>query len=395
MKTVLLLANYELDQQYSMLQFADLVAEGLGKAGVPYVRLQPKAYLGSLGKGFPKLRKYLGYVDKYLIFPYVLRRFLKAWSREGLLVHILDHSNALYYPFCKGFRTVLSCHDLIAIKAAKGLTYFHKVGFMGKILQKSIEFCLKQVTIIVCLSKATQRAVRQVLDKTKEDLPIVYLGSYYPYAPMDREQVEKQIDALWPGRCPEEKYCLHVGNDAWYKNREGLLHLYGALKRLLGPRAPILVLVGPKLSPKEVALADKYCLEVVHFQNLQEEQIQALYAAAECLILPSIEEGLGLPILEAMAVGCPVLCTQMEPFSEIAGQAAVYIPRLEDLSTAGKNAWAKESSRILKALLEAPISQKEKRRHIGFQQAAIFSRQRAMEGYLEVYERSFRLWSSK
>ncbi len=383
--TILLLANYSLDQQYSMLQFAELLTEALEKAGLPYVLLRPKAYLGKFGGGLPWLNKYLAYIDKYLIFPYVLRRFLRVWPKSDLLVHILDHSNALYYPFCKGFSTVVSCHDLIAIKAAINPSKAHTTGLLGRLLQGRILACLKRIPTIICLSKATQRALIQVLGKTKDDLPIVYLSSHYPYSPIDRDQAEGLISSVLRPALLGAKYCLHVGNDAWYKNREGLLYIYKALKDALGAQAPRLLLVGPKLNAAEEALACKYQLEVLQFQNLKEELIKALYAAAQCLILPSLEEGLGLPILEAMAVGCPVVCTHMEPFTEIGGEAAVYIPPLEDFTSQGKEAWAKASTLPILSMLKETSAEREKRRQAGFQQAALFSRQSVMDGYLRVY----------
>lgn len=393
--TILLLANYSLDQQYSMLQFADLLTEAIEKAGLPYVLLRPKAYLGNFGGGLPWLKKYLAYIDKYLIFPYLLRRFLRAWRREDLLVHILDHSNALYYPFCKGFSTLMSCHDLIAIKAAINPSKAHTTRFLGRLLQGRILACLKRIPTIICLSKATQKALMKVSNKAKEDLPIVYLSSHYPYRPMDRAQAEGLISSVLGPALLGAKYCLHVGNDAWYKNREGLLYIYKALKDALGAQTPRLVFVGPKLNAAEEALARKYQLEVLQFQNLKEEAINALYAAAQCLILPSLEEGLGLPILEAMAVGCPVVCTHMEPFTEIGGDVAVYIPPLEDFTSQGKEAWAKASILPILSMLQETSAEREKRRQTGFQQAAYFSKQRAVDGYLNIYEKAFAAYSSK
>lgn len=397
---VVLIGNYPLDGQYSMLQFAHFLLAALQERGLKPILLQPKAYLGAWFKHHPKLRKYLGYIDKYLIFPVFLKAFrfapsvvLKKHKHAQLIFHILDHSNALYYPHLKDQPTLISCHDTIAIKAALGKTKAYRPGFLGQCLQRWILRNLRAIPTIVCLSEATQAAVANLLKRPKGSLPIVYLSPTYAYQAIDGALAQATLKDCLPALNWEKPYILHVGNDAWYKNREGLLYLYRALKEAMGAQCPGLVLLGPKLNPREEALVARYQLEVqlelVHIQGLKAEAMNALYARAECLLLPSLEEGLGLPILEAMAAGCPVACTQMKPFTEIGGKAAVYIPLLKDFTGQGKEAWAKASVQPILSMLTGTSAESKKRRQAGFQQAASFSKQRAVDGYLRIYSHAF------
>ncbi len=382
---VVLVGNYPLDGQYSMLQFANFFLDALKERGLRPIFLQPKVYLGCCCKHFPMLRKYLAYIDKYLLFPVFLKAFLRKHKDFPLLFHILDHSNALYYPYLKGRPTLVSCHDIIAVKAALGKTKAYRPGFLGRLLQARILENLRVIPTIVCLSEATQEAVASLLERPKGSLPLVYFSPPYPYQPMGRAQAQARLKDSLPSFPWEKPYILHVGNDAWYKNREGLLYIYKTLKDSLGAECPSFILVGPKFNLVEEAFVHRHQLEIVQFQNLREELINALYAAAECLLLPSLEEGLGLPILEAMAAGCPVACTHMQPFTEVGGEAAVYIPALKDFSPQGKEAWAQASVISLISLLKEPAAKRQKRLQLGFHQASLFSKQSVVEGYLKIY----------
>ncbi len=222
---IVLVGNYPLDGQYSMLQFAHFLLAALQERGLKPILLQPKGYLGYFFKNCPRLRKYLGYIDKYLIFPLFLKAFIRKHKDASLLFHILDHSNALYYPYLKDWPTLVSCHDMIAVKAALGKTKAYRPGLLGRLLQARILENLRAIPTMVCLSKATQTVVASLLKKPKGSLPLVYLSPPYTYQPMDRSQAQLTLKECLPSFNWEKPYILHVGNNAWYKNREGLLHV--------------------------------------------------------------------------------------------------------------------------------------------------------------------------
>src|SRR5829696_8675105 len=97
---VLLISNYAGDHQESMLRFAKLMFDGLTLAGVDARIIRPEPTLGKLaGRSATGLGKWLGYFDKFCLFPWKLRREASAARRDGssngCLVHICDHSNAM------------------------------------------------------------------------------------------------------------------------------------------------------------------------------------------------------------------------------------------------------------------------------------------------------------
>src|SRR6267143_43568 len=114
---VLLIGNYPPDRQESMERFATMMLHGLAAAGVPVELIRPQPFFGRLSSAGGFLAKWLAYIDKFLLFPLRLRRRLQA---APTLVHICDHSNAMYAKQVRGVPVVASCHDLLAVRGALG-----------------------------------------------------------------------------------------------------------------------------------------------------------------------------------------------------------------------------------------------------------------------------------
>jgi glycosyltransferase involved in cell wall biosynthesis len=108
--------------------------------------------------------------------------------------------------------------------------------------------------------------------------------------------------------------------------------------------------------------------------SLDEDDLAVLYSHAGVFVLPSLNEGFGLPVLEAMACGAPVVCSNAGPLPEVAGDAAVLLPP-EDA-----NAWA---TAIFDVLEDPPLS--EVLRQKGFARASAFSWDRAAYATRDVY----------
>ena len=116
MPSVLLIANYRLDGQQSMLRSADLIESELRSIGMKVLVVRPEAFFGRLVPGPSRLAKWFAYLDKYLLFPFYL-----LWrARRFKLVHIIDHSNAVYLFWLRAKKSVVTCNDLLAVRSALG-----------------------------------------------------------------------------------------------------------------------------------------------------------------------------------------------------------------------------------------------------------------------------------
>src|SRR3990167_5824699 len=97
-----------------MERFCSLMAQELRSRGHEVKLARPQKIFG--GSFISLMSKWLGYVDKYAIFPMPLK-FMSRWAE---VVHICDHSNAMYLPLVSNTPSVLTCHDLLAVRAALG-----------------------------------------------------------------------------------------------------------------------------------------------------------------------------------------------------------------------------------------------------------------------------------
>jgi glycosyltransferase involved in cell wall biosynthesis len=140
------------------------------------------------------------------------------------------------------------------------------------------------------------------------------------------------VDAAFFGRPAARPrsapYFLCSGSDYPHKNLPFLLRSYAWL-RARWPEAPELVLVGHRTkAPGIYELGHEPAPGVRYLGELDRDALPALYQHAEAFIYPSTYEGFGLPILEAMAAGTPVICARLTSVPEVAGDAALYLDEL-------------------------------------------------------------------
>ncbi|MBV9673888.1 MAG: glycosyltransferase family 4 protein [Verrucomicrobia bacterium] len=381
MAAILLITNYPLDGQQSMWRAAGLIESGLRANGVEVLVAQPQPFFGLIGKILPRLGKWLAYLDKYLLFPIILM----SRARRCLLVHIVDHSNAVYLFWLRSQKSIVTCNDLLAVRSARGEIPEHRTGFGGKLLQKWIRAGLRRATHIACISEATRLDVLRLTGKSEQEVSRIYLG----LGPAFEAELERKLSSgvvLPPARRQGDPivlreqcrsrgsatlpipYILHVGGSTWYKNREGVLKIYVELRRRLGRESPNLILVGPPLeSPIH---------GVCFLQNITDDLLVELYRNAALLLFPSLYEGFGWPVVEANACGCPALASRIDSLVEAGGNAAVWIEDPRDINQAAE--------RVIEALRDDP-AKKQSRQEAGFRNACRFSYRNMIAQYLELY----------
>ncbi len=306
-----------------MQRFATMMLEGLKAAGIQAELIQPKPLLGRfrLAGGF--VAKWLAYLDKFILFRRALARKLAA---APSLVHICDHSNAMYANSVRGVPVVVTGHDLLAVRGALGEETDCPASATGKLLQRWIVRGLENSSAIACVSGATLADARRLVRQTdgKPELLLITLGLSYPYRLLAPEQAQARlthIAALGAGA----PFVLHVGSNLRRKNREGVLRIFARCKEQWNG---LLVLAGDPLSDSLRSLGHELGItnRIVEVPNADRRILEALYNRATALLFPSTFEGFGWPIAEAHACGCPVLCVDREPMKDVAGEAALAHP---------------------------------------------------------------------
>jgi glycosyltransferase involved in cell wall biosynthesis len=320
---ILLIGNYALDRQQSMQRFAAMMRDGLIAAGIEVKLIQPKPFFGRLRYAGRLGAKWLGYLDKFIFFR---GQFARRLRHRPSVLHICDHSNAMYAKWGRGIPVVVTCHDLLAVRSALGEPTGYPTSTMGKLLQRWIVRGLGCADIIACVSNATLQDTKRLVPSTggKPALKHIPLGFSYPYRVLPDAEMRGRLAKI-PGLKSGSRFVLHVGSNLCFKNRAGVLRIFA---RSQNEWNGLLVFAGEPLSGallslgRELGLSDR----IVQIPNASSETLEALYNAATALLFPSTFEGFGWPIIEAQACGCPVLCADREPMSDVAGKGALTHP---------------------------------------------------------------------
>jgi glycosyltransferase involved in cell wall biosynthesis len=328
---IVVVGNFAADRQESMQRFADLLTAGLRDRGHEVRRLRPESRVARLAGTYRYggLPKYLGYVDKFLLFPRRLRRSLAGSPAD--VVHVVDHANAAYASACPGVPVLTTCHDLLQIRAARGELPAQHVGRLGRHYQGWILRAIGRLDHAVCVSARTRDDVLRLSGLPAERVSLIHNALNHPYTRLPAAEAQGRLAPRLtsgktgaPARPLPGNYLLNVGGGQWYKNRPGLLRIYARLRATL-PGVPPLVLVGKELSAADDALLRALGLQdhVVMIGSVTNAELEALYSLAEGLLFPSLEEGFGWPIAEAQACGCPVFTANREPMREVGGRSAI------------------------------------------------------------------------
>jgi glycosyltransferase involved in cell wall biosynthesis len=373
---VVLIGNYPLDRQESMLRFRNLIQSRLESRGFPTKSIFPRAYFGRiLPRGV--LAKWLGYIDKYILFPpglaMRLSRIKRKFSGRRIVVHICDHSNAVYASLARHwFPVLVTCHDLLAVRGARGEDTDCPASGFGKFLQTAILRGIGNATFVACVSRATRSdLIRLGGPAMDERSQVVPLTLNYPYRALPREEAVGGL-ARAGIDLPFHGFVLHVGSGLRRKNREALLLSVAQIKDSWPGQ---IVFAGDPLSSGERTLARSLGLEnrVREISRPDNETLLALYSAAHCFIFMSRFEGFGWPILEAQISGCPVICSNRSSVPEIAGEGAL-IHEPEDYAAIAGDIQRLQEPAFRDTLIA-----------LGLKNARSYSSERMMEAYEEIY----------
>lgn len=232
----------------------------------------------------------------------ITEQFVMPWLliKEHLdLFHVPYFNVPIFYPG----KYVVTIHDLTILhfdtgKATTLPLPIYKLRRLGYLIGLSVG--LTRATKILAVSQATKKEIIDHFGIDSNKIQVTYEG-------VDSFKTTKP-------RIIKDPYFLYVGNAYPHKNLEILLRAFRVIKTKL-------VLVGKddffyKRLPRLPNL--------IFFGQANDEQLASLYAHAAALVFPSLMEGFGLPALEALSLGCPVVCSDIPVFHEILGDHATY-----------------------------------------------------------------------
>jgi glycosyltransferase involved in cell wall biosynthesis len=365
---ILLIGNYLSDKQESMQRFTTLMQKGLTQAGHEVKVIRPPAFIGRVSPGVRGVGKWLGYVDKFVIFPALLR----AAVRWADVVHIGDHSNAMYASWVGGTPCVVTCHDMLAVRGALGEETDCPASRTGRYLQRWIVRGLRGASVLVSVSTATATDVEKIVGGSARNRRVILNALNYPYRRLSRDEA---LGRLSQGAQLElaTPFVLHVGSNLARKNRPGVIRAFARASREADLQ---LVLVGQPLTLQleELLRAEGIAERVAVIVKPSNEVLEALYSTALGLLFPSRYEGFGWPLIEAQACGCAVICSRCAPFAEVVGSSAI-IRDVED-----ERGFAEDIVRLARDASERGAWSAD-----GLRNAARFKPEQMIARYLDVY----------
>jgi len=217
----------------------------------------------------------------------------------------------------KGCKTVITIHDLIPLKVPfTTLDVKNNFYFLFK-------WACKTADLILSVSEQTKKDIIDIYDVPEEKIQVTW-QSVKPIEPFKEDDKEFDQKYLAGNKIKPDKYVLFVGNIEPKKNIKSLI----TAMSFVDPSVK-LVIVGKKawLWEDQLKGIKKYLNKkrVVFMDFVDDDELAVLYRNAACLVFPSLYEGFGLPVLEAMQHNCPVICSGITSLPEVAGDAALYI----------------------------------------------------------------------
>ncbi len=297
-----------------------------------------------------------------------------AWEQAAFPAHLaalrpdLLHATAFASPVAWGGPTVVTIYDLSFLRFPEAFKTGNRV-YLSAMSRSSA----RRARRIVTISEHSKMEIVRLLRVPEFYVDVTYPAVDERYRPLPKEEIE----AFRRTHSLPEAFVFSVGTLEPRKNLVGLLEAYA---RMPSPRPALYVAgaAGWRFSPIFDRVAELGIEDNVHFLGfVPEEELPLWYNAARLFAFPSLYEGFGLPVLEAMACGTPVITSNVASLPEVAGKAAVLVPPQDP------GRLAEEMQRIL-----ADHSQQAAMRAAGLIQATRFSWAAMADGTVDAYERA-------
>ncbi len=362
------LAYYQ--PQGGIAQYTLRLIQAFGRMGAPdeFVVLhnwkdQPSAIVPPLTNAHHKIRTHQLFTPSH-------HRF-EQWTLppELFLARInLLHSPDFIPPFWRHCPVVITVHDL-AFQLYPHLLTHESAAYYGQ-----IERAVQSADHIIAVSEATRRDIVRLLGVSEKKITVIYEAADPIFRPINNPRLIQSVLSKYQLRQP---LVLFVGTIEPRKNIPVLLRAFRQLLDHYKVKAQ-LVLAGRRgwLADSVFALMKELELgeDVKYLGPVPATELVALYNAAQLFVMPSLYEGFGLPPLEAMACGTPVIVSRGSSLPEVVGDAGLHV-NPKDQS---------ELAVLMRRVLEDRKLRRELRQ-AGIRRAQMFSWDRAARETLDVY----------
>ena len=356
----------------SMDLVADMLLAHVGEADRPVetVLLRPafRSRVGRLAGANGRPLTIDRIINRFYDYP----RWLSAQADRADVFHLVDHSYAHLVSALPPGRVVVTCHDTDAFRRVLGDGVSE--SRLPRRLVRRVLDGLRKAEIVACASETTRRELVTLGLVPAERTEVVVNGVHPTCSPLPDPGADQAATALLgPTQGPE---LLHVGSTIARKRIDVLLQVFQGVAATR--RDVRLIRVGGEFTPEQSRMAADLGVadRIVVLPFLDRAVLAAVYRRAALALLPSEREGFGLPVIEAMACGTPVVASDMAALREVGGDAASYAA-IDDVT-----GWRREVTLLLEERETKP-AEWARRREAALARASLFSwsrHARQMEG---------------
>ncbi len=290
--------------------------------------------------------------------------YWRVLDRNLDLVHLTDPYSVAGYPR----KFAVTIHDLFPLTRDE-LSNSH----LNRFYRRETPLILRRAEAVITPSLYIAAEIQRLYPDHARIIHAVPEAADSTFQPMNRD------DSVLSGYGLDKiRYFLFVGRVDSRKNLQRLIDAYNGLDvgiRDGGGGGVHLALVLSGHNSFEADFAEKDYLHVL--RDVPQNDIIQFYSSADALVFPSLDEGFGLPVLEAMQCGCPVITSNCASLPEVAGDAAILVDP-ESVS----------EIRLALQLLSCSSEKREELRKQGFDQARRFSWKKAARETMEIYSRA-------
>jgi glycosyltransferase involved in cell wall biosynthesis len=303
--------------------------------------------------------------------PYILCRKIPKYD----LYHITTQQTS----FLNIYPRIITVLDIIHITHPE--SPFHYL--LSKYVYKGLK---DKNTIFIAISKYTKNDLIKHFKVSPNKIKVIYLAADKKlYKPLPKKNTKQVLQEYGLKLNENNKYILYVGSERPRKNLSTLIKALFLLKKKHNIH-PVLIKVGAESHKKQhnliKNLIQKLDLknEVISIKNVPENDLPALYNAADLFVYPSLYEGFGLPPLEAMACGTPVITSNTSSLPEVVGDAGIMVNPYDVDELA---------NRMYEVLTNNGLREELSKK--GLERAKLFSWKKCAEETLKVYEEVYNI----
>lgn len=306
-------------------------------------------------------------------------------SMDTLFV-FTDQALGMWVPTLAGRKHVIHCHDFLALRSALNEISENTTSSTGKLYQRLILRGLQKGKNFICVSQNTKKDLLRFIKNKSINALVVYNGFHQPFFPIPKQEARAGLSELIKIDL-NQGYLLHIGGNLWYKNRRGVIEIYDTWRAKTRQDLPLLM-VGEPPDPtlQHRHKQSDFSSDIHWLSDISDDAIRLAYAGASVFIFPSLGEGFGWPIAEAMASGTAVVVTNEAPMTEVAGDAGFLIPRMPN-EPAQLTTWCNASADVIENILKLPPESAAEVTARGVENTRRFGTRQTLDEIEKIYER--------